>query len=152
MLGSDTEWMMVDSEELWLSVEQGTLCSRVWALAEEATDGVGWRDGRGSGSSGESCWHVYRPIERFPESGRGKVPIPLSNVLIWQFDSNIEKHREKLERADRKKENDGCYLDGIWREEGTRGKYSDLVFHTEEETWLLCENQISEGSVQKQRR
>lgn len=36
--------------------------------------------------------------------------------------------------------------------EGTRGKYSDLVFHTEEETWLLCESQISEGSVQKQRR
>lgn len=27
--------------------------------------------------------------------------------------------------------------------EGTRGKYSDLVFHTEEETWLLCESQRS---------
>lgn len=27
--------------------------------------------------------------------------------------------------------------------EGTRGKYSDLVFHTENETWLLCESQIS---------
>lgn len=94
MLGSDMEWMIVDSEELWLAVEQGTSCSRVWALAEEATDGVGWRDGRGSGSSGESCWHVYRPIERFPESGRGKVPIPLSNVLIWQFDSNIAKQRK----------------------------------------------------------
>lgn len=26
--------------------------------------------------------------------------------------------------------------------EGTRGKYSDLVFHTEKETWLLCESQI----------
>lgn len=112
---------MVDSEELWLAVEQGTSCSRVWALAEEATDGVGWRDGRGSGSSGESCWHVYRPIERFPESGRGKVPIPLSNVLIWQFDSNIEKHREKLERADRKKKTTVVIWMGSGRKEAPEG-------------------------------
>lgn len=102
MLGSDMEWMMVDSEEFWLSVEEGTSRSRVWALAEEAKQGAGWRGGRGSESSGEPGWHMYRPIERFPESGRGKVPIPLSSVLIWQFDSNIEKKREKLERADRK--------------------------------------------------
>lgn len=121
MLGSDMEWMMVDSEELWLAVEQGTSCSRVWALAEEATDGVGWRDGRGSGSSGESCWHVYRPIERFPESGRGKVPIPLSNVLIWQFDSNIEKHREKLEQADRKKKTMVVIWMGSGRKEAPEG-------------------------------
>lgn len=112
---------MVDSEEPWLAVEQGTSCSRVWALAEEATDGVGWRDGRGSGSSGESCWHVYRPIERFPESGRGKVPIPLSSVLIWQFDSNIEKHREKLERADRKKKTTLVIWMGSGRKEAPEG-------------------------------
>lgn len=37
--------------------------------------------------------------------------------------------------------------------EGTRRKYSDLVFHTEKETWLLCESQISGGEgVQRQRR
>lgn len=96
-LGSDVEWMMVDSEELWLSVEEGTSRSRVWALAEDATGGAGWRGRRGSASSGESGWHRYRPMERFPESGRGKVPIPLSSVLIWQFDSNTEKHRDKLE-------------------------------------------------------
>ena len=41
----------------------------------------------GSVSSGESGWHMYRPVERFPESGSGKVPIPLSSVLIRQFDS-----------------------------------------------------------------
>lgn len=87
MLGSDMEWMIVDSEELWLAVEEGTSRSRVWALAEDGMEGAGWRGRRGSVSSGESCWHMYRPIERFPESGRGKVPIPLSNVLIWQFDS-----------------------------------------------------------------
>lgn len=110
------EWMTVDSEELWLSVEEGTSRSRVWALAEEVMEEAGWRGGRGSVSSGESGWHMYRPIERFPESGRGKVPIPLSSVLIWQFDSNIEKHREKLERADIKI--NSHYLDVIWKKEG----------------------------------
>lgn len=94
MLGSDTEWMIVDSEELWLSVEEGTSRSRVWALAEDAMEGAGWSGRRGSVSSGESCWHMYRPAERFPESGRGKVPIPLSSVLIWQFDSDRETQRE----------------------------------------------------------
>lgn len=33
---------------------------------------------------------MYRPVERVPESGSGKVPIPLSRVLIWQFDSSRE--------------------------------------------------------------
>lgn len=29
--------------------------------------------------------------------------------------------------------------------EGTRGKYSDRVFHAEKEIWLQCESQISGG-------
>jgi hypothetical protein len=94
MLGSDMEWMIMDSGELWLSVEEGTSRSRVWALAEDAMEAAGWRGRRASVSSGESCWHMYRPTERFPESGRGKVPIPLSSVLIWQLDSDRETQKE----------------------------------------------------------
>lgn len=80
-----------------LSAEEGTSRSRVWALMEEAAQRAGWRDRRGSVSSGESAWHRCRPAERFPESGSGKVPIPLSSVLIWQFvsrQSNIVRIRD----------------------------------------------------------
>lgn len=79
---------MALSAEPRLSAEEGTSRSRVWARLAGAEQRAGWRHRRGSVSSGESDWHVYRPVERVPESGSGKVPIPLSRVLIWQFDSS----------------------------------------------------------------
>lgn len=88
---------MALSAEPWLSLEEGTSLSRVWALMEGAAQRADWRHRMGSVSSGESDWHMYRPIERVPESGSGKVPIPLSRVLIWRFDSrqsNIVRIRD----------------------------------------------------------
>ena len=88
---------MALSAEPWLSAEEGTSLSRVWALMEEAAQWAGWRDRMGSVSSGESAWRMYRPAARVPESGSGKVPIPLSRVLIWQFvsrQSNIVRVRD----------------------------------------------------------
>lgn len=78
---------MAISVASWLSVKEGTSRSRVWALMEQAVEGACWRGRRGSVSSEESGWHKYRAVTRFPESGSGKVPMPLSSVLIWQFDS-----------------------------------------------------------------
>lgn len=94
---------MVLSAGRWLAVEEGTSRSRVWALMEETAERADWRGRRGSLSSGESGWHRYRPVERFPESGSGKVPIPLSNVLIWQLDSEIERQRERIREGSHKR-------------------------------------------------
>lgn len=78
---------MALSAKSWLSAEQGTSRSRVWARMEGAAQRTGWRHRSGSVSPEGSAWHIYRPAERVPESGSGKVPIPLSRVLIWQLDS-----------------------------------------------------------------
>lgn len=86
-MGSEVGCTVASSAVPWQSAEEGTSRSRVWAPMDEAAQRAGWRDRMGPASSGESGWHIYRPAERFPESGSGKVPIPLSNVLIWQFDS-----------------------------------------------------------------
>lgn len=116
-MGSDVEWTMVFSAELWLSAEEGTSRSRVWAFTEEAAKRAGWRGRRDSASSGESGWHMYRPVERFPESGSGKVPIPLSSVLIWQFvsrQSHTVRIRDSLHH--RRKGSLACIGSGL--EEG----------------------------------
>lgn len=100
MMGSDVEWTMAVSAKPWLSAEEGTSRSRVWALMEGAAQRAAG-DRMGSVSSVESAWHRYRPVERLPASGSGKVPIPLSSVLIWQFDSrhrNIVRIRDGSHR------------------------------------------------------
>lgn len=76
------------SIDSWLLAVEGTSRSRVLAFTEGA--GRTCSDGaRTSVSKADSCLEVWRPVDRFPESGSGKVPIPLSNVLIWQQDSKI---------------------------------------------------------------
>lgn len=69
---------------------------------EEAAQSAGWRDRMGSVSSGESGWQMYRPVERFPESGSGKVPIPLSSVLIRQLDSR-ENNKVRIRQGSHKR-------------------------------------------------
>lgn len=89
MVGSDVEWVIMLSADPWfvLAVE-GTSRSRVLAFSEEAWSGVV----NTSVSNSSSCLETCRPVDRFPESGRGKVPIPLSNVLIWQQDSKTQEY------------------------------------------------------------
>lgn len=94
IVGSDAEWEITLSTDpgLFLVVE-GTSRSRVWAFS----DGVWGKgcsgDAKSSFSKSSPCLETCRPVERLPESGSGKVPIPLSNVLIWQQDSETQKDR-----------------------------------------------------------
>lgn len=129
MMGSDVEWTMVVCAEPWLSAEEGTSRSRVWALMEGAAQRAGWRDRMASVSSGESAWHRYRPVERLPASGSGKVPIPLSSVLIWQFDSrhrNIVRIRDGSHRKIKGSWIFGSDLEGRGHLEG-RNTIRDVV-------------------------
>lgn len=92
---------MALSAKSWLSAEEGTSRSRVWARVEGAAQRTGWRHRSGSVSAEGSAWHMYRPAERVPESGSGKVPIPLSSVLIWQLDSG-ERNRVRVRGGSQK--------------------------------------------------
>ena len=64
-------------------------------LGREGTFTSGWEgSGREEGGSRDepaltpsgldSDLGMWRPLARVTESGRGKVPMPLSRVLIWQ--------------------------------------------------------------------
>lgn len=91
MAGSDVEWLIRLSTDSWLLAVEGTSRSRVL----DFTEGAGRTCSGGAktpGSKVDSCLETCRPVDRFPESGRGKVPIPLSSVLIWQQDSAIQEN------------------------------------------------------------
>lgn len=92
MAGSDVEWLIMLSTDSWLLAVEGTSRSRVLALTEGAERRTCSDGARASVSKVDSCLEMCRPADRFPESGRGKVPIPLSSVLIWQQDSKTQEN------------------------------------------------------------
>lgn len=89
-VGSDREWPMLVGA-----------CRRVFGREGTFTlgcEGSGWEEGVSGSSSDEpaviqsgldSDLGMWRPLARVMESGRGKVPIPLSRVLIWQLESKV---------------------------------------------------------------
>lgn len=92
MAGSDVEWLIMLSTDSWLLAIEGTSRSRVLAFTEGAERRTCSEGARTSVSMVDSCLETCRPVDRFPESGRGKVPIPLSSVLIWQQDSKTQEN------------------------------------------------------------
>lgn len=92
MAGSDVEWLIMLSTDSWLVAVEGTSRSRVLAFTEGAERRTCSDGARASVSKVNSCLDTCRPADRFPESGSGKVPIPLSNVLIWQQDSKAQEN------------------------------------------------------------
>lgn len=84
-VGSDREWPMLIETCGWGFEREGTFTS--------GCEGSGWEEGGSRSSSEEppvtpsgldSDLGMWRPLARVTESGRGKVPMPLSRVLIWQ--------------------------------------------------------------------
>lgn len=75
----------------------GTCGLVFWREGTFTSDGVGSGCVQ-EGSSGEpavtvsgldSDFGMWRPLARVTESGRGKVPMPLSRVLIWQLEPGV---------------------------------------------------------------
>lgn len=91
MAGSDVEWLITLSTDSWLLAAEGTSLSRVLAFTEGAARGTCSGAAKIPISKGDSCLELCLAVDRFPESGRGKVPIPLSSVLIWQQDSKAQE-------------------------------------------------------------
>lgn len=91
MAGSDVEWLIMLSTDSWLLAVEGTSRSRVLAFTEGAERRTCSDAAKTPISKADSCLEICLPVDRFPESGRGKVPIPLSSVLIWQQDSKAQE-------------------------------------------------------------
>lgn len=79
------------STDSWLLAVEGTSRSRVLAFTEGAERRTCSDAVKTPISKADSCLEICLPVDRFPESGRGKVPIPLSSVLIWQQDSKAQE-------------------------------------------------------------
>lgn len=84
-VGSEREWPMLVGACRRDFAREGTFTS--------GREGSGWDEGGSRLNSAEpavtppgldSDLGMWRPLARVTESGRGKVPIPLSRVLIWQ--------------------------------------------------------------------
>lgn len=90
-VGSDREWpMLVVGVCTWAFEGEGTLKSDC--------EGSGWEEGVSrlrsvepaiTPSGLDSDLGMWRLLARVTESGRGKVPMPLSKVLIWQLEPRV---------------------------------------------------------------